>query len=203
MSRFWFNVNQINVFNCVSADDDFEVDPDADYKGEELRNNIQDLFAPGKLTKSNLRELLESFSFPSEVGNEPAARSAPSSVAKASFKLTSLMEHIHRSVLTPLEILLHRLAMKHPWTDAEFQEVVDLVSSLQFKSEDIGLDLKRRVSNTNVLFRICFVSFSYVFRILEYVFCIFFSLSAYQIHIHQSKPVASIQILCSYRSIKL
>ena len=151
-----------------SADDDFEIEQDADDKGEELGNNIQDLFAPGKLTKSNLRELLESFSFPSEVGNELAARSAPSSVAKAS--LTSLMEHTHRSVFTPSEILLHRLAMKHHWTDAEFQEVVDLVSSLQFKSEDIGLDLKRRVSNTNVLFRICFVSFSYVFRILEYVF---------------------------------
>ena len=58
--RFWFHVNQINVFNCVSADDDsadddFEVEQDADDKGEELRNNIQDLFAPGKLTKSNLR----------------------------------------------------------------------------------------------------------------------------------------------------
>jgi hypothetical protein len=181
MPRFWFHVNQINVFHCVSADDDsadddFEVDPDADYKGEELRNNIQDLFAPGKLTKSNLRELLESFSFPSEVGNELAARSAPapSSVAKAS--LTSLMEHTHCSVFIPLEILLRRLAMKHHWTDAEFQGVVDLVSSLQFKSEDIGLDLKRRVGNTNMLFRICFVSFSYFFRILEYVFCIFFSL---------------------------
>ena len=93
MQRFWFHVNQINVFHRVSADydsagDDFEIEQDADDKGEELRNNIQDLFAPGKLTKSNLRELLESFSFPSEVGNEPAARSAPSSVAKASFKLT-------------------------------------------------------------------------------------------------------------------
>ena len=157
-----------------------------DDKGEELRNNIQDLFAPGKLTKSNLRELLESFRFPSEVGNELAGRSAPSSVAKASFKLTSLMEHTHRSVFTPSEILLHRLAMKHHWTDAEFQEAVDLVSSLQFQSKDICLDLKRRASNTNVLFRICFVNFSYVFCILEYIFCIFFSLSAYQIqgHIH-------------------
>ena len=100
---------------------------------------------------------MESFSFPSEVGNGLAARSAPS-VAKAS--LTSLMEHTHRSVFTPSEILLHRLAMKHHWTDAEFQEVVDLVSSLQFKSEDVDLDLKRRVSNTNVLFRICFESVS-------------------------------------------
>jgi hypothetical protein len=44
------------------------------------------------------------------------------------------------------------------------RKVVDLVSSLQLKSEDIGLDLKRTVSNTNVLYRICFVCISYVFR---------------------------------------
>ena len=49
MPRFWFHVNQINVFNCVSADDDstdddFEVEQDeqdVEDKGQELRNNIQ------------------------------------------------------------------------------------------------------------------------------------------------------------------
>ncbi len=73
-------------------------------------------------------------------------------------------------MFAPSEILLHRLAMKHHWTDAEFQEVVDLVSSLQFKSQDIGLDLKRIVRYTNVSFRMCFVYVSYVFRTF-FVFC--------------------------------
>ncbi len=76
-----------------------------DDKGEEITNNVQALFAPGKLTKSNLRAFLESFRFPSEVGNELAGRSAPSSVAKAAF--TSLIELTHRSVFTPWEISLH------------------------------------------------------------------------------------------------
>ena len=139
-------------------DSHLEFEQDVDDQREELRYNIQNLFAPGNLTKSRLRELLESFNFHSDDGIELAARSVPSSVVKVPSSL--LMEYTIRSVFTPSEILLHRLLMKHHWTEAEFQEVVDLVSSLQFKGEDVGYDLDRRVIDENLYF----VCFSCVFR---------------------------------------
>ena len=63
------------------------------------------------------------------------------------------MDYTEHTLFTPSEIMLDRLATKCNWTEAEFQEVIDLVTCLQFKVDEVGLDLGRRVScNDNFAF---------------------------------------------------
>ena len=58
------------------------------------------------------------------------ARTYPASDLVA--PVSSLMDYTELTLFTPSETMLHRLASKLNWTEAEFQEIIDLVACLQF-----------------------------------------------------------------------
>ena len=49
------------------------------------------------------------------------------------------------SHFTPSKVLLQRLASKCSWTESKLAQVIDLFRSPHFHSDDVGLDLTRKV----------------------------------------------------------
>ena len=124
--------NSLTRFNSLllpPTDDEFE-DCSQGQDGDELVS-FETLFQPGNLTHDNMRKYLSSL--PISADCLVQARNYPASDLVA--PMSSLMDYTEHTLFTPSEIKHHRLATKRNWTEAEFQEVIDLVTCLQFKTE--------------------------------------------------------------------
>ena len=105
-----------------------------------FQSDFRSLFSKADLSREDIRPFLAACSpIQSEADLEGRSAPDPSSMA------TPFQIDLSTSHFTPSEVLLQRLASKRSWTEAELAQVIDMFRSPHFHSDDVGLDLTRKV----------------------------------------------------------
>jgi hypothetical protein len=161
-----------------SGDDGCSIDEPISQYDDSFENTLQKLFVSDKkIASAHIRAFLARFDVSSMACEMEGRKEANSDCAVPIQK-----ELLLNSRFTESEILLQQLACKLACTESELSQLIDLFESPRFHSDEVGMDLTRKVA-ARLSFQFpscslftCFHMFSYVFicfHMFSYIFIYF------------------------------
>ena len=141
--KLLFNFFELNTgpeLSDASSIDECDMRSESETGEHSFQSDFRSLFSKADTSREDIRLFLASCSA-IQSGADLEGRSAPDPSSMA----TPFQIDLSTSHFTPSEVLLQRLASKRSWTEAELAQVIDMFRSPHFHSDDVGLDLTRKV----------------------------------------------------------